>query len=137
MKAVGMTGGPVPRAKPGDYERSLALLAGITAKDAKARLTELRDGAAAHDRAREDAEEAERKATARDTVARAAERKATLARQALVDESAEAQAAHAKRETAVAERERLVTEAEQSQGARDKELKGREEHLSKAGVRGF
>ena len=138
MKSLGMASSAMPRAKPGDHERALALLAATAdAKVTKARLVELRDATAAHDKAREDAEAAERKAAERAKAAHRAEMDATIARQALADESAEAAASLGKRETAVAERERLATECETSQAARDADLKRREEHLSKAGVRGF
>ncbi len=138
MKSLGMSGGAMPRAKPGDHERALALLAATAdTKVTKARLVELRDATLAHDKAREDAEAAGRKAAERDKAAHRAELDATIARQAMADESAEAQAALAKRETAVAERERLATECEQSQEQRDKGLAQREDHLRKAGVRGF
>ena len=138
MKTLGMAGSAMPRAKAGDYDKALALLAATGAdKGTKAYLTELRDATTAHDKAREDAEAAERKAADREKAAQAAEAEATRARQALADESAEAQAAHAKRETAVAERERLATECETSQEVRDRGLAQREDHLRKAGVRGF
>ena len=139
MKTLGrMAGSSMPRAKPGDHERALALLAATAdTKVTKARLVELRDATAAHDKSREEAEAAERKAAERDKAAHRAELDATVARQALADESAEAAASLGKRETAVTERERLAAEAEQSQEARDKELQRREDHLRKAGVRGF
>ena len=138
MKSLGMASSAMPRAKPGDHERALALLAATAdAKATKVRLTELRDATAALEKSRDEAEAAERKAAKRDKAAHRAEMDATVARQALADESAEAAASLAKRETAVAERERLATEAEQSQEARDKELQRREDHLRKAGVRGF
>ncbi len=128
----------MPRPKPGDHERALALLAATAdAKVTKARLVELRDATAAHEKAREEAKAAERKAAERDKAAHRAELDATIARQAMADESAEAQASLGKRETAVAERERVAGEVEKSQEARDKELQRREDHLRKAGVRGF
>ena len=138
MKTLGMAGSAMPRAKPGDFEKALALMAATGAdKATKAYLTELRDATLAHDKAREDAEAATAKAKQRESEAQAAEAAATGTRQALADESAEAQAALGKRETAVADRERLATECEQSQEARDKELARREDHLRQAGVRGF
>ena len=138
MKSLGMTGPAMPRAKPGDHERALALLAATAdAKVTKARLLELRDATAAHDKSREEAEAATAKAKQRESEAQAAEADAIRARQALADDSAKARDELGKRETAVAERERLVTEAEQSQEAQDTELTRREVHLREAGVRGF
>ncbi len=138
MKSLGMTGSTMPRTKPGDHERALALLAATAyTKVTKARLVELRDATAAHDKSREDAEAATAKAKQRESEAQAAEADAIRARQALADESAEAQATLGKREADVTERERVAGECETSQKARDADLKRREEHLSKAGVRGF
>ena len=138
MKSIGQAGSAMPQAKLGDIERAVQLAVTFGSKDNVTKgLKQLRDATAAHDKAREDAEAAGRKAADRDKAAQEAEGKATHARQALADESAEAHAALGKRETDVAERERLVTEAEQSQEARDRELTRREDHLRKAGVRGF
>ena len=133
----GLKPSALPRAKSGDFERALALLAGITDKHKKAYLAELRDAQAVHDKARESAEAATAKAKEREGAATTAEADAIRERQALIDETATAREELGKRETGVAERERFATEAEQSQDARDAELKRREEHLSKAGVRGF
>ena len=138
MKSLGMAGSAVPRAKPGVHEHALALLAAIAdPKATKRSLTELRDATAAHDKALEASEAATAEAAEREKAARRAEANATRARQALADESASAASALGKRETAVAERERLATEAEQSQTARAEELAQREDHLRKAGVKGF
>lgn len=139
MKTLGrMAGSSLPRPKPGDHERALALLAATAdPKVTKARLVELRDATLAHEKARDDAQAAERKAAERDKAAEAAEADAIRARQALADETAKARDELGRRETAVAERERLATECEQSQEARDKGLAQREDHLRKAGVRGF
>ncbi len=138
MKSLGMAGSAMPRAKASDFDMALQLLT-IFGND-KARkqgMTELRDEKVAAVKAREEADAATVKAKQRESEAQAAEADAIHARQALADESAAAQAAHAERETAVAERERLATEAEQSQEARDKGLARREDHLREAGVRGF
>ena len=115
MTSLGGTGSPVPRAKPGDFERALALLAGITGKETKARLTELRDGAAGFDKSAQAARAAAVSSSDRETAAQAAEVKATRARQALADKSAEAQAAHATRERAVADREAAVDARDDAQ----------------------
>ncbi len=128
----------MPRTKPGDHERALALLAATAdTKVTKARLVELRDATAAHDKAREEAEAATAKAKQRGSEAQAAEADAIRARQTLADETAKARDELGKRETAVAERERVAGECEKSQEARDKEFQRREDHLRKAGVRGF
>ncbi len=130
--------GAMPRAKVGDFENALALLVATGAdKSTKAYLTQLHEATAAYDKAKDDAQAAERKVTARETEAQTAEAAATLQRQALADETAAARAELGDREIAVAERENLVNEAEQSQVARDKELGRREQHLASAGVRGF
>ena len=128
----------MPRPKPGDYDVALSLVAAFgDDKAVKATLTGLRDATLAHDKAREEAEAAERKAAERNKAASRAELDATVARQALADESAEAQVVLAKRETAVTEREQTAGEVEKSQVLRDKELARREAHLKQAGVRGF
>ena len=138
MKSLGQTGSAMPRAKPGAYDTALELLTTFGADETRKRhMTELRDATVAHDKARDAAQAAERKAAERDKAAQAAEAAAVRERQALADESAAATAALGTREKAVDERERLATEAEQSQVARDADLKRREDHLSKAGVRGF
>ncbi len=138
MKSLGMASSAMPRPKPGDHERALALLAATTdAKVTKARLVELQDATLAHDKAREEAEAATAKAKQRESEAQAAEADAIRARQALADETAKARDELGKRDTAVTERERVAGEVEKSQDARDTDLKRREEHLSEAGVRGF
>ncbi len=135
---LGLKPGAVPKAKPGDHERALALLASVAdPKATKKYLTELRDAQTAADKAREAAEVAERKTAERGKAAQEAEADATRARQLQADESAAAMAALGKREAAVQERERVAAECEQSQTARDEELTRREDHLRKAGVRGF
>ena len=130
--------GLMPRARVGDFENALALLVATGAdKATKAYLTQLHEATAAYDKARDDAQAAERKVTTREAEAQTAEADATRARQALADETAAARADLGQREVAVAERERLATEAEKSQGLRDQELIRREDHLRKAGVAGF
>ncbi len=130
--------GAMPRAKVGDFENALALLVATGAdKSTKAYLTQLHEATAAYDKAKDDAQAAERKVTTRESEAQIAEANATRARQALADETAAARAELDQREVAVAERERLATECETSQEVRDKELARREKHLREAGVRGF
>ena len=130
--------GAMPKAKPGDFERALQLAATFGSKDAVTKgLKELQDATAANEQTRDDAQAAEVRAVQRDTEAQASEAKAIIARQALADETAVAHNELGQRESAVAERERLVKEAETSQEARDKEFTRREDHLRKAGVRGF
>ena len=138
MKSLGQAGSAMPRPKPGDYDIALSLVTAFgDDKAVKATLTELREATLAYDKARDDAQAAERKAAERDKAAHRAELDATVARQALADESAEAQVVLAKRETAVTAREQTAGEVEKSQVLRDKELARREAHLKQAGVRGF
>ena len=138
MKTLGMAGSARPRAKPEDYDAVIALLTALHGdKETKKYAGELRDATLVYDKAREEAEAAERKAAERNKAASRAELDATVARQALADESAEAQVVLAKRETAVTEREQTAGEVEKSQVLRDKELARREAHLKQAGVRGF
>ena len=138
MKSLGMTSGPVPRAKTGDYERALQLAATFGSKDAVTKgLKELRDAAAALDKAREDAEAGTVKASERGEAALKAEAKATDLRQKLAGETAKARDELGAREMAVMERERLVGEAEQAQETRDAALSTREAHLHAAGVANF
>lgn len=99
--------GSMPRAKVGDFENALALLAAMAdVKVTKKSLTEHKDATATYDKARDGAEAAERNAAKRDSEAREAEADAIRARQILADETATAHAELGKREKAVAERER-------------------------------
>ena len=135
---LGLKPGAMPRAKAGDFDKALALVAGVAdAKATKKYLAELQDGTLAHDAAREAAEAAIAEAKRREGEAQAAEAEAIRARQKLADESAAAMVALDQREASVTDRENLVTEAEKSQELRDKELARREDHLKQAGVRGF
>ena len=138
MMKVGFKPGAMPRTKPGDYERAWAVNV-AAAGDLKVRkyLAELVAVEAAIGERETAVVERERVVAERDKAAQAAEANAIRARQALADETAAAQAAHAEREVVVTERERVAGEVDQSQDARDADLKRREEHLSKAGVRGF
>ena len=138
MRSLGQTGSAMPKVKPGDYDRALALLA-ATGADKKTReyLLELQGAAAAHDKARADAEVAESKAAKRESEAQAAAAAATVARQALADDTAKAHSELNEREKVVVARERKATEVEAAQDARDKDLARREDHLRKAGVAGF
>ena len=134
MKSLSMTGGPVPRAKPGDYERSLALLGAITGKETKARLIELRDATAAHDKAREEAEAATAKAAEREKAALKAEGKAVRARQTQADEGAAAMVALGMRESAVTEREKSADVRDKALFARKRDIDRRVKLLTEAGV---
>ena len=126
------------RARVGDFENALALLLATGAdKGTKAYLGELHEATAAYDKAKDDAQAAERKVTTREAEAQTAEANATRARQALADETANARTELGAREVAVADREQLSAAAEKSQEMRDKELTRREDHLREAGVRGF
>ncbi len=138
MKSLGMTGSAPRKVKPGDFERALALMVEVGGdKGTKAYLAELVDAQAAHDKARADAEGAMAQAEQREIAAQAAERDATRARQAQIDETAKARDELGTRERAVAEREALAADVEAAQDTRDKELASREGHLREAGVQGF
>ena len=135
---LGLKPGGMPKTKAADYDTALELLASVAdPKATKKNLIELRDARTAADTAREAAEAAGVKAKERESAAQTAEADAIRVRQALADETATARTELGQRETAVADREHLVTEAEQSQLLRDRELQRREDHLKKAGVRGF
>ncbi len=103
----------------------------------KAYLAELVKAQADHDKAQAAAEGAQVALKKREAAAQAAEGKATRARQALVDETAKARDELGKREAGVVARESLATEIEAAQSTRDKDLGRREDHLRKAGVKGF
>lgn len=138
MKSLGQAGSAKPRVRPGDMERALALITELGGdKKSREYLADLVAAEAEADKARTVAEAAIVKAKQRESEAQAAEADAIRARQALADESAKARDELGKRETAVAERERVAGEVKHSQEARDKELQRREDHLRKAGVRGF
>ena len=135
MKSLSMTGGPVPRAKPGDYERALQLAATFGSKDAVTKgLKELRDAKAAADAALEDVEAAERRAAKRGEVAQAAETKATDLRQKLADETATAMAALTKRESAVMAREKAADARDTALFTQKRDIDRRVKLLREAGV---
>ena len=74
MRGVGQTGMAMPRARAGDYEKALALMAATGAdKDTKAYLTELRDATVRSEAAREAAETATAEAKRSEGLARGAE----------------------------------------------------------------
>nr|CAK32571.1 hypothetical protein 10D02-37 [uncultured organism] len=74
MTGLGMGVSALPRTKPGDYDRALALVAGLgDDKAVKAKLTELKDAQAAHDAAREKAEGAIAESKQREAAALEAE----------------------------------------------------------------
>jgi hypothetical protein len=138
LMKLGLKPAIAPKTKTGDFERALQLVASFGApEEVKQGIKELGDAAAAHDKARDDAQAVVKNAVERGSEAQASEANAIRARQALADETAKARTELGQRETAVAERERLAAECERSQEARDKELTRREDHLRKAGVRGF
>ena len=138
MKNLGMAGSALPRAKAGEFENALGLLAALAKpKATKASLLELQDATAAADKAREDAEASTAKAQQRESAAQKAEAAATVGRQALADETARSEAALGNREKQLAAREVLAADVEAAQDVRDKELAAREAHLREAGVQGF
>ena len=113
MKTMGQAGLAMPRAKPGDFERALQLLASVAdSKSSKMHLQELRDATAAEVDRREEVEFLITKAKERDETARQAEADAAHARQVLGDETAAASAKLDTRERAVGEREKAVGERE-------------------------
>ncbi len=130
--------GTMPRAKAGDFDKALALVAGVAdAKATKKYLAELQDSTLAHDASREAAATAAAESTKREEAAREAESAATVSRQRLADETANARVELGDREVAVGERERLAGERETAQEARHKELARREGLLRDAGVKDF
>ncbi len=138
MMGVGKAGSARPRIKPGDMDRFMSWLEFMSVdKATKSYAKEVHEATLAHDAARKGCEMASAETKRIGEEALQAKEDATRARQALADETALARTEFGQRETAVAERERLATECETSQDARDKELTRREEHLKKAGVRGF
>ena len=138
MKSLGMEGSARPRAKAGDFERAWQVIvaAGGDTKT-KSYLAELVKAQAAHDKAQTGAEAAAVVSQKREAGAQKAEAAATVARQALVDDTAKAHAELAERERGVAAREALAVEIEGVQTKRDKELAKRERLLREAGVQGF
>ena len=102
MKTSLKTGG-MPRVKPGDYERALALMVELGGdKQTRAYLEELVAATKASEQASADATAAMDEATKRSKLASAAEADATVARQKLADDTAKARTDLGKRETAVA-----------------------------------
>ena len=74
MTGLGMGGSALPRTKAGDYERALALVAGLgNDKAVKAKLIELRNAEAANNVARENAEGAIAESKQREAAALEAE----------------------------------------------------------------
>ena len=89
--SIGTAGTNRPRAKVSEYDIALKLVTAFGGSDeVKKHLTELRNGTASYDRARELSEEAAADAVRRKTEAEAAESGATRARQGLADEQATA-----------------------------------------------
>ena len=138
MGGLGHPGRAMPKVRPGDHERALALISALNGdKETREYLKELVGAQAAHDKARDTAQAAESAAAKRESEAQAAEAAAVRARQALADETDKARTELGRRETAVTERERVITETEASQTARAEDLARREAHLREAGVAGF
>ena len=138
MKTLGQAGSNMPRVKAGDFDRAWQVIvaAGGDTKT-KAYLDELVAAEKNSDTAREAALAAVAKAQQRETAAQKAEAAATVARQALADETARGEHLLQTREKTVAARETAAADVEKAQDARDKELAAREQHLAAAGVSGF
>ena len=133
MKSIGQAGSAMPRTKPGDYERALALIVEVGGdKSTKAYLTELVAASAVHDKARGEAEAAAAEAKRRDAVAREAEASARSQREALATETAETdRRLTADRAHLANERQRLEELATELEG-KDSDMKMREAALRRA-----
>ncbi len=133
MTGVGMGGTAPPRTRPGDYERALALVAGLgNDKAVKATLTKLRDAEAANNVARENAETAVAESKRREGLAREAEADARSQRTAFATETAETdRRLSAERQELAGERQRLGEWDEELEG-KDSELTTREAALRRA-----
>ena len=137
MNGLNLSGSKVPKARAmpladvGDFDRALAVLAaGRGDKSTKVYLTELRDGAVAHELAREASEAAGRKAAAREEAAHDAEANVRSQREALATEMAKADDKRGMREMAVAEREHTADAHETALDAQAKELDSREAKIA-------
>ena len=133
MNGLGLGGSALPRTKPGDYDRALALVAGLgDDKAVKAKLTELKDAQATHDAARDKAETAEAAAKDRDAGARQAEDNARSQRAALATATEEAdKRIRAERAELATERQRL-TELADDLEAKELDLTRREAAIRQA-----
>ena len=135
MKALGMAGSAMPRAKASDFDMALQLLT-IFGND-KARkqgMTELRDAKGGADEAREASEAAERKAAERGKAAQEAEANATRARQALADETEKARVERSQRMSEIREKEKAQCARDLEQESREQDIARRERLLRDAGV---
>ena len=133
MTGLGMGGSALPRTRPGDYERALALVATLGNDEVvKAKLTELRDAQAAQDSARERAEAAERTAGQREQAAHEAELDAKSQRDALATETEQTDARlRVERGKQATERQRL-TDLSGDLEAKRLDLEEREDALKTA-----
>lgn len=133
MKNVGLTAPAMPRAKPGDYERALALMAATGAdKGTKAYLIELQDATLADNAAREAAETAQAEAKRCEGLAREAEADARSQRASFATETAETdRRLTAERGELATERMRLGEWTKESE-ARETDLNLREAALRRA-----
>ena len=133
MNGPGLGGSALPRTRPGDYERALALVASLGAdKAVKAKLVELRDAEAANNVARENAEVAVAEAKRREGLAREAEASARSQRTSFATETAETdRRLSAERQELVSERQRLG-EWDEDLKVQDADLKQREDALRRA-----
>ena len=133
MTGPGLSGSALPRHRPGDYERALALVAGLgNDKAVKAKLGELRDAEAANNVAKENAEVAVAEAKRREGLAREAETDARSQRTAFATETAESdRRLTAERQELAGERRRLG-EWDEELERKDSELTTREDALRRA-----
>lgn len=133
MTALGMGGSALPRTKPGDYDRALALVAGLGDDNAvKAKLIELRNAEAANNVARENAEGAIAESKQREAAAMEAEDNARSQRAALATATEEAdKRIRAERAELATERQHL-TELADDLEAKELDLTRREAALRTA-----
>ncbi len=133
MNGPGLGGSALPRARPGDYERALALVAGLGAdKAVKAKLTELRDAQAANDLARENAEVAVAESKRLEGLAREAEADARSQRTSFATETAETDRRLTVERQELAGEQRRFGEWDEDLKAQDADLKQREDALKVA-----
>ncbi len=134
MQGIG-NAGSMPRVKPGDYERALAIVTALGGDRAtKVYLKEVQAATAAQDHAAEASKEHLGLSQVREEAARKAEEKAIRERQALADESAKVSAELGRRERAIAAREEAVAGFEETQATRARDLDHRYGLLVAAGV---
>ncbi len=131
----GLSGGSMPRMRPGDFDAAWALIVACGAdKSVKAYLAELQAAKLAHDEARDAAGVATAEAKRREEIAQEAEDRATQAEAKLSVETMNALKELARRELIVKELERVADERETTLRKRDTDIKRRTGLLLDAGV---